>query len=89
MYNLSENLVDELVERPGKWNLATLWEHWLARRSVRRLQAYEDHVLFDMGIDRHDIDWAVKLPLWRNAAQELDERGLRRRIHETHAIPCL
>jgi uncharacterized protein YjiS (DUF1127 family) len=81
MYNLIEARAEALTEEPNSWNLARLWNHWLAKRSVRRLASYEDHVLNDMGIDRADLDWAARLPIWRNATQELDERGLRRRLH--------
>jgi uncharacterized protein YjiS (DUF1127 family) len=81
MYNLMESRAEALNEEPATWNLARLWDHWLARRSVRRLASYEDRVLNDMGIDRADLDWAARLPIWRNATQELEERGLRRRLH--------
>ena len=81
MYNLMESRAEALTEEPATWNLARLWDHWLARRSVRRLASYEDRVLNDMGIDRADLDWAARLPIWRIATQELEERGLRRRLH--------
>jgi uncharacterized protein YjiS (DUF1127 family) len=81
MYNLIESRAEALTEERESWNLARLWDHWLARRSVRRLADYEDHVLNDMGIERADLEWATRLPIWRNATQELEERGLRRRLH--------
>ena len=81
MYNLVESRVESLTEEPAGWNLARLWDHWLARRSVRRRAHYEDRVLKDMGIERADLEWATRLPIWRNATQELEERGLRRRLH--------
>jgi uncharacterized protein YjiS (DUF1127 family) len=60
MYNLMESRAEALTEEPATWNLARLWDHWLARRSVRRLASYEDRVLNDMGIDRADLDWAAR-----------------------------
>ncbi|MET0483818.1 MAG: DUF1127 domain-containing protein [Aestuariivirgaceae bacterium] len=84
MYNLVESHAEALTEDAETWNLARLWQHWLAKRSVRRLASYEDHVLRDMGIERADLDWAARLPIWRNATQELEERGLRRRLHVRH-----
>lgn len=81
MYDLIELRAEALTEEPEGWNSARLWDHWLARRSVRRLAGYEDRVLRDMGIERADLEWATRLPIWRNATQELEERSLRRRLH--------
>ena len=36
------DLVESLTEEPAGWNLARLWDHWLARRSVRLLPALPD-----------------------------------------------
>ena len=40
-----------------------------------------DDADLDALIDRADLDWAARLPIWRNATQELEDRGLRRRLH--------
>ncbi len=67
------------IGEAGKRSLITrLFRNWLARRSVARLQAYDDYILRDIGVAREDIAWAAGLPLTVNAALGLEERSFRR-----------
>jgi len=62
--------------------LSRLVRNWLARRAVGRLEAYDDHMLQDIGVSRTDVEWAAGLPLSVNAALALEDRSFRRRRHE-------
>ena len=55
--------------------LARLSRNWLARRAINRLDTYDDHMLRDIGVTRHDVRWAAGLPLTVNAALALEERS--------------
>lgn len=59
-------------------SIARRFRNWLARRSVGRLEAYDDHMLRDIGVAREDIAWAAGLPLTVNAALALEERAFRK-----------
>ena len=59
-------------------SISRLFRNWLARRSVARLQSYDDYLLRDIGVSREDIAWAAGLPLTVNAALGLEERSFRR-----------
>jgi hypothetical protein len=39
------------------------------------MEAFDDHMLRDIGVVRGDIRWAAGLPLTVNAALALDERS--------------
>jgi hypothetical protein len=65
-------------EAGGRSIMTRLFRNWRARRSVARLQAYDDYILRDIGVSREDIAWAVGLPLTVNAALGLEERSFRR-----------
>ncbi len=60
--------------------LTRLYRNWQARRAVTRLQAYDDYMLRDIGVTRHDVYWASGLPLSVNAALALEERSMQRRV---------
>jgi uncharacterized protein YjiS (DUF1127 family) len=59
---------------PGAGLLENLIRNWLARKAVRRMESFDDHLLRDIGLTRDDVHWAAGLPLSQNAALSLDER---------------
>ena len=59
--------------------VARLLRNWRARRSIGKLNEYDDDMLRDIGVTRADIIWAAGLPLTVNAALALEERSARYR----------
>ena len=59
--------------------LGRLYRNWRARRSVSRLDQFDDYLLRDIGVTRSEVRWAAGLPLSVNAALALEERSLQRR----------
>ena len=55
--------------------IARLLRNWRARRSIARLEVYDDYMLRDIGVTRSDVIWAAGLPLTVNAALALEERS--------------
>jgi uncharacterized protein YjiS (DUF1127 family) len=57
--------------------------NWWKRRTLRKLQDLDDHLLFDIGLTRDDIDRALRLPLSIDPIGEFSRRrtppGLRLR----------
>lgn len=56
--------------------------YWLARRKLRSLHEYDDHILEDIGVTRGELEWASHLPLKQNAAHELNRKARARRDAE-------
>ena len=71
-YALNEAIFRGEVGSP--WIVRFL-RNWLARRSVSRLDRFDEHILRDIGVSRADIRWAARLPLCVNAALALQERS--------------
>ena len=64
----------------GLLGAAAMRLHWyIRRREVSRLADLDDHLLADLGLERHDVRWALELPLAENAGLELERRAMRRR----------
>jgi uncharacterized protein YjiS (DUF1127 family) len=63
-------------------DLGRLFRNWKARRTVARLEDFDDYMLRDIGVTRADIHWAAGLPLSVNAALALEERAFQRRRAE-------
>lgn len=78
MRDYALNRALSLGETGGGSLIARLIHNWQARRSVARLQTFDDYMLRDIGVAREDIAWAAGLPLTINAALGLEERSLRR-----------
>ncbi|MFO1089120.1 MAG: DUF1127 domain-containing protein [Hyphomicrobiales bacterium] len=76
MLSLIESRAESLGELPEQWNLGRIVRHWQARRAVRAMLAWEDHLLRDIGVERAEVEWAAHLPLTRNATLALEERAL-------------
>jgi len=66
-------------ETDGMSIVSRFIRNWRARRSVSRLEAYDDYMLTDIGVSRDDVIWAAGLPLTVNAALALEERSSARR----------
>ncbi|MYZ48872.1 DUF1127 domain-containing protein [Propylenella binzhouense] len=64
-------------------SLAAPLRWWKRRRALAKLTTLDDHILYDIGLTRADVRWAMNLPLGHDAAQELQRRrptrGLRHR----------
>ena len=72
------NQAISIEEIGGSW-AARIWRNWKARRAISRLEAYDDYMLHDIGVERADVRWAAGLPLTVNAALALEERSTRYR----------
>ena len=59
--------------------LKRLVRNWRAKRSIVRLETLDDHMLYDLGVTRAEVQWAAGLPLTVNAALALEDRAFRRR----------
>jgi len=65
--------------------LRRLVKNWWRRRSLRKLEDFDDHMLMDIGMTRADLIYAQRLPLdvdpigevARNARIEAYSRGFR------------
>jgi len=66
-------------ETGGASWLSRLVRNWRARRSIVRLETLDDHMLYDLGVTRAEVQWAAGLPLTVNAALALEDRAFRRR----------
>jgi uncharacterized protein YjiS (DUF1127 family) len=51
----------------GQGVLIQLWKNWKAKREVRKLLTLDDLLLRDIGVRKHDLDRAMRLPLQSNA----------------------
>lgn len=51
------------------------------RRSFRRLLSLDDHMLGDLGVERHQVERAARMPLSVDAATELGRLSLEGRRH--------
>lgn len=58
--------------------LRRLFANWFRRRSLRRVEELDDHILRDIGVSRDDLRAALRMPLEVDPYQEL-QRRLRRR----------
>jgi uncharacterized protein YjiS (DUF1127 family) len=67
-----------------RFDVATLWRNWKARRQITKLQDCGDATLNDIGVTRDELSWASRLPLTVNAALALEDRAYRRRKEERH-----
>ncbi len=56
-----------------------LYRNWQVRRLIRNMLDMEDVMLDDIGIERHEVEWAARLPLTVNASIALHDRARRRR----------
>ena len=63
----------------GSSFLARFINNWRVRRSVSKLNEFDDYMLQDIGVTRADIAWAAGLPLTVNAALALEERSAKHR----------
>jgi uncharacterized protein YjiS (DUF1127 family) len=54
--------------------------NWWKRRTLRRLQDLDDHLLFDIGLTRDEIDRALRLPLSIDPVQEFSRRRIPRGV---------
>jgi uncharacterized protein YjiS (DUF1127 family) len=59
--------------------LARYVTNWRNRRKLYRLGDLDDHLLADIGIERGEIEEALRLPLTLNPLYELDRRAHLRR----------
>jgi uncharacterized protein YjiS (DUF1127 family) len=63
------------------FSLARLWRNWKSRRQLARLYKCHDYLLRDMGIERADVDWALRLSLRDNPLLALEDRAWCNRRH--------
>jgi len=59
----------------------TAFRSWNARRRLKTLIEYDDHMLADIGITRADVRWALGLPFCYDPGIELQRRAFRNRAH--------
>ena len=78
---LGTRVVHLLARKAGEWHEARRRRHSLAA-----LQRLENWQLDDAGFTRGEVDWAMELPLYINAAHSLSEHAARRRADEVAAL---
>jgi uncharacterized protein YjiS (DUF1127 family) len=54
--------------------------NWWKRRTLRKLQDLDDHLLYDIGLTRDDIDRALRLPLSIDPIGEFSRRRAPRSV---------
>lgn len=79
MRDYALNRAEALGEFGAVSGFQRLLRNWRARRSVQKLESYDDYILRDIGVTRDEIRWATSLPLSVNAALALEEKAFRRR----------
>jgi hypothetical protein len=67
------------VGEAGGWSVSRFCRRWQARRTIPKLDEFDDHLLADIGVTRCDLRWAAGLPLCVNAAIALEERAWQKR----------
>ena len=77
-YILSQAIAREQIGGSLLSGVHRLFRNWQARRAVAKLEAFDDHMLADIGLTRGDVYWASHLPLSSNATFALEERLWRR-----------
>jgi len=60
-------------------DVRTAFRSWNARRHLKTLSEFDDHMLADIGITREDVRWALGLPFAYDPGIELQRRALRNR----------
>lgn len=81
-YVLNQAIAREQIDGSLVSYVLRLFRNWRARRDVTRLEAFDDHMLSDIGLTRGDVEWASRLPLSSNATFALEDRSHRRRDFE-------
>jgi len=61
---------------------ATRREQVVTRRAFQTLHSMDEALLRDIGVTRHEVEWASQLPMHTNAARALRETSMRRRAAE-------
>jgi uncharacterized protein YjiS (DUF1127 family) len=54
--------------------------NWWKRRTLRKLHELDDHLLYDIGLTRDEIDWALRLPLSIDPIGEFSRRRTLRSV---------
>lgn len=54
--------------------------NWWKRRTLRKLQDLDDHLLFDIGLSREELEAAVRLPLTVDPLWEFSRRRMTRGV---------
>jgi uncharacterized protein YjiS (DUF1127 family) len=79
---MREYALHEAEHREASWPFGifgrlarNLWR----RRTLHRLALLEDHVLVDIGLSRHDVMMAMRLPLSVDPIYEIERRARRRK----------
>ncbi len=78
---LKTRLLHAIAAKVGHWR-----EAQNRRRSLAALSKLETWQLHDTGFTRAEIDWALELPLYVNAAHAVGLRAAQRRADETAAM---
>lgn len=55
--------------------LVRLVSNWRARRDLKKLHAFSDYQLRDIGLSRHELNQLVRLPLDRDTIWETERRA--------------
>ena len=79
---MREHVLNQSAALDGTWSFAALrrtFANWRRRRRLLRLSDLDDHILYDIGIEREEINEALQLPLDLNPLYELDRRARLRR----------
>ncbi len=84
---MREHVLNQSAALDGTWSFAALrrtFANWRRRRKLLRLSDLDNHILYDIGIEREEINEALRLPLDLNPLYELDRRARLRRTRGQH-----
>ncbi len=87
---MREHVLNQSAALDGTWSFAALrrtFANWRRRRKLVRLSELDDRILYDIGIERGEIDEAMRLPLALNPLYELDRRARLRRTRGLRRYP--
>jgi uncharacterized protein YjiS (DUF1127 family) len=74
---MREFILHQAESHDGTFALASVRRvltNWWKRRTLRQLQELDDHLLFDIGLSREELETALRLPLNVDASWEFSRR---------------
>lgn len=82
---MREHVLNQSLALDQTWSFAALrrtFANWRRRHRLARLSELDDRILYDIGIERSEINEAMQLPLDLNPLYELDRRARLRRTRQ-------
>jgi len=82
---MREHVLNQSLALDQTWSFAALrrvFANWRRRRKLAQLSNLDERILYDIGIERSEINEAMRLPLDLNPLYELDRRARLRRTRQ-------